>query len=71
MDESKNNEFYRSKAWDLLLIEIREIKSAQTAQSKDIADIKSKVNYMYGFAAAIGISASLVVEWVRGKLGGH
>lgn len=65
-------EFYKDKAWELLMNEIGDIKKSQKEQAKDLSDIKSKVNYMYGFAAAIGGFSAIIIEWVRSKLNsGH
>jgi len=64
MNEHTDN-FYKDKAWELLQSDIRDIKSMQTAQAKDLQDIKSKINYIYGFAAAVSVVGSVAISYLR------
>lgn len=57
-------EFYQQQYFDQLSRQIADLQ-------KDVKDIKSKVMYMYGFAAAIGIFASAIIDWVRTHFVGH
>ena len=61
MDNDQLPDFYKDKYFDGLAEDIRSMK-------KDISDIKSKVVYMYGFAAAIGIVFSFAIDWIRTSL---
>lgn len=57
-DDNKQGDFYREQFFE-------ELSKKLTRMEQDISDIKSKVIYMYGFAAGIGLIAALVVEWVK------
>lgn len=66
-DEQNGNGFYKEQAWGMVLNEISDLKKMSQSQAKDLADIKAKINYIYGFAAAIGVFTTVIIEWVRSK----
>lgn len=65
-----NEEFYQKQYFDQLTEQISELQGEVKAVREDVSDIKSKVVYMYGFAAGIGIFASVVIDWFRTQLFG-
>ena len=68
MEIEHTDNFYKDKAWELLQNDIREIKKTQEAQGADLQEIKARIGYVYGFAAAIGVFLSVIVEWIWPKL---
>jgi hypothetical protein len=65
MADDQAKDFFKDQYFTSLREDIADIKETQKEQAKDIADIKSKVIYMYGFAAAVGIFASIFIDWFR------
>lgn len=59
MDEK--NGFYRDKAWDFLLQEIKDIKEIQKKQGDNIASISMKMNWAYGLVA--GVTLVFNIAW--------
>lgn len=57
--------FYQNKYFDQLSDQITDLKSSMTAMEDKIDAIQTKVIYMYGFAAAIGLVFSFVIDWAR------
>lgn len=66
MDE----EFYQRQYFDQLTLQIGVLQQDLKQVREDVSDIKSKVVYMYGFAAGIGIFASIIIDWFRTKFFG-
>ncbi|MBI5732628.1 hypothetical protein HY967_01570 [Candidatus Jorgensenbacteria bacterium] len=60
--------FYKEKLWNEILGEIREIKVVQTSQGKDIADIKMKMNWVFGWASGMAIVFSVGFSIVKDKI---
>ena len=65
MEHEHTDTFYKDKAWELLQNDIRDIKNTQISQAADLVEIKSRLGYVYGFAAAIGVAASLIFQYVK------
>jgi len=65
------DKFYQKQYFDQLSGQLTELRSTMADMEVKIDDIKSKVIYMYGFAAAIGLGASFVIDWVRTQVTGH
>ena len=59
--------FYKEKMWEQILGEIREIKVVQTSQSKDIADIRNKITWIFGWASGVAIVVSVGFNLLRDK----
>jgi len=57
-----DNNFYKDKAWDLLLADIKNIKDSQVAMSRDIISIKEKMKWVFGFAA--GVTFVINIGWM-------
>lgn len=53
-------DFYQKQYFDALSKQISDLQT-------DVSDIKSRVFYMYGFAAGVGFFASLAFEWIKSK----
>lgn len=68
-DENAKN-FYKDQYFDGLNTRLASIEESLNEAKKDLADIKGKVVYMYGFAAAIGLVASFFIDWVRTSMTG-
>lgn len=57
--------FYQDKYFGQLTAQIKDLKEAIEGVQKDVSDLKSKIVYMYGFAAGIGLVSSFFIDWVR------
>ena len=71
MEHEHTDNFYKDKAWELLQNDISDIKKIQQVQAADLQEIKARIGYVYGFAAAVGVFFSFIVEWVRTKFFNH
>ncbi len=60
-----NDKFYQRQYFDQLTKQVADLSDDLNAMRKDVSDIKSKVIYMYGFAAGVGIVASIIIDWIR------
>ncbi len=58
MTEETKQDFYRER----FFIDLSE---RLDRMEQNIEAIKTKVIYMYGFAAAVGIMTTILVEWVK------
>lgn len=65
MADDQRQDFYKDRYFQALDERLDRIESAQAGIQSDVSDIKGKVIYMYGFAAALGIVASLVIDYIR------
>jgi len=59
--------FYKDKIWEHLLGEIKEIKDMQASQGKDIAAIKNKVTWIFGWASGVAVVVSVGFNLLRDK----
>lgn len=62
---------YQDRYLDGLQKQLEDLKDAILTLQEDVTDIKSKVVYMYGFAAGVGIIASFAIDWLRTTFMGH
>ena len=69
-ENGENGGFYRDKTWELLMEEIREIKSSQKAMAVDIAGIKSKLQWVFGLAAGVTLVVNVIWQWILAKTTG-
>lgn len=56
---------FEERYFEQLTSQIGLLRGEIGALNKKVDDIQSKVIYMYGFAAAMGLLLSLVIEWIR------
>lgn len=68
MNEEDNEQFYKDKAWDLLMKEIGDLKTQQTAMAKDISDIKSKISWIIGIATGVTLFINVVWQYAKSKI---
>lgn len=61
----QTSEFFKGQYFAQLGQSIADIKEAQDNMQKDISDIKGKIIYMYGFATAIGLVGSFLIDYAR------
>lgn len=64
-------DFYRDRYFQQLTDSVESLREELSALRQDVSDIKSKVVYMYGFAAALGIIASFAIDYIRSQFTGH
>lgn len=67
MDED-NGKFYRSKAWELLMQEISDLKTSQAAMGKDITDIKTKISWIIGIATGVTLVINVLWQYAKSKI---
>ncbi len=63
----ENGQFYRDKAWDLLMKEIGDLKINQAAIAKDVVDIKNKISWIIGIATGITLVINVAWEYAKSK----
>lgn len=51
--DNEEEKFYRGRAWDLLISDIKEIKNGQDSLVKDVNSIKDKMAWIFGMVAGI------------------
>ena len=66
----ENGSFYKDRYFEQLSKQIADLQENVANLETKIDDIKSKVVYMYGFAAAIGLGGSLAINWIRSHIMG-
>ena len=59
---------YESRFFDALNKRFDTLEANQEQMKENIQDIKDKVVYMYGFAAAVGLFGSFIVDFIRVKI---
>ncbi len=64
----ENEHFYKDKAWELLMKEIGDLKTAQTAMGKDITDIKSKISWIIGIATGVTLVINVLWQYAKSKI---
>ncbi len=64
----QSNGFYKEKFFDEMSARFDRLEVKMDEQSKDIADLKAKLSYIFGWAAAAGAVAGFIFEWLRTKL---
>lgn len=67
-NEKMNADFYRDKAWVLLMDEIKAIKEAQKEMAADIDAIKRKMAWVFGMAAGITFIFNVAWQWFTAKI---
>ncbi len=60
-----DDNFYQKQSFDQLSEQNAALQKELSAIRSDVSDIKAKIIYMYGFAAGVGIFASLIIDWFR------
>lgn len=60
-----SDNFYQDKYFDALSKQISNLQADLGDLHKEISEIKNKVTYMYGFAAALGVAASLLINYLK------
>ena len=61
------NGFYKDKAWELLMSELKEMKSDIKETRSDVVEIKKKIWWLKGIAAAVGVAVSVAYNYLFGK----
>lgn len=55
-----SEDFFQKQYFDQLTLQLQQVQ-------KDVSEVKAKVNYMYGFAAAVGFIASFIFNYIKAK----
>lgn len=63
-----NANFYRDKTWELVMNEIQDVKKELHETNKKLDQLNDRMKYIFGFAAAIGLSANFIWQWILGKI---
>lgn len=63
-----NNGFYKEKFFDEMSARFDRLEVKMDEQSKDIADLKARLSYIFGWAAAAGAVAGIAFNWVKNKI---
>lgn len=66
-----DDQFYQKQYFDTLSKQIADLQGSVVGLEDKIDDIKSKVIYMYGFAAAVGLAGSYLWSVISTKIFGH
>ena len=56
-----DDQFYKKEYFEQLRLDMLEMK-------KDIKELNRKMTYIYGFAAAIGVVSSFIIQWIKSKI---
>jgi len=56
----ENEEFYKGKAWEMVLSELKELR-------QDVKTIKSRLDWVYGWAAGVAVVASFLWSFIKDK----
>ena len=62
-----NGQFYRDKAWELLMKEIGDLKINQEAIAKDVSEIKNKISWIIGIATGVTLVINVAWEYAKSK----
>ena len=65
--EQENGEFYRDKFFNAMNERFDRIDTRLNHQSEKLNKIEGQMRYVYGWAAGIGLAASLAWEYVKEK----
>lgn len=63
-----NGQFYRDKAWELLMKEIGDLKINQAAIAKDVSEIKNKISWIIGIATGVTLAVNVAWEYAKSKI---
>ncbi len=63
-----NGQFYRNKAWELLMKEIGDLKINQAAIAKDVSEIKNKISWIIGIATGVTLVINVALEYAKSKI---
>lgn len=64
----ENGQFYRDKAWELLMKEIGDLKANQEVIARDVADIKNKISWIIGIATGVTLVVNVAWEYAKSKI---
>ena len=64
----QGNGFYKEKFFDEMSARFDRLEVKMDEQSKDIADLKAKLSYIFGWAAAAGAVAGILFDWLKSKI---
>ena len=56
-----DDQFYKKEFFDQITRDMAELKA-------EMRELNRKMSYIYGFAAAIGVVSSFLIQWIRGKI---
>lgn len=59
---------YEQRFFDAMSRRFDTLEENQEQMKESIQEIKEKVVYMYGFAAAVGLFGSFIVDFIRVKI---
>ena len=72
MNEQQDH-FYRGQVFGMLETRLdrmeKDEKEAHEKMQASIDDIRSKINWIYGFAAAVGLASGFLIDWIKKHLG--
>lgn len=57
--------FYKDKFFKDIERRLGAIETGIKCANNDITEIKTKINYMYGFAAGIAFVFSIIISWIK------
>ena len=66
--EPENGQFYRDKFFDAMNERFDRVDVRLNDHSEKLNKIEGQMRYVYGWAAGIGLAASLAWEYVKEKL---
>lgn len=67
-ETTPNNGFYRKTTFDLLMVEIKDLKKGQESLEKKVDALSNKLSGILGWAAGAGAVAGVVFSFIREKL---
>ena len=75
MTDKTNNEldqFYRGQVFGMIETRLDRIekdsKEAHEKLSVQIGELRGQMRYVFGFAAAVGMGATFIWDWIKSKL---
>lgn len=64
----KDDDFYKKEFFNLLDERFNKTDAKIDALTKDVNDLKDKLRFIYGWAAGIGVAASVIWSLLKDKL---
>lgn len=64
----QNNGFYKEKFFDEMTARFDRLEAKMDEQGKEIAELKARLSYIFGWAAAAGAVAGIAFDWLKTKL---
>ncbi len=65
-----SDDFYKEKAWDMVLDELKSLKKQQDNMAADIQSIKRTISWIFGIAAGITFIINMGWHYIEAKIAG-